>query len=134
MVKLVRRPKFSLLNLGPLPHDLVAGILNTPMPNGLVHFTAGAQWHSYQRHGEEFLSCHAYLAQTVAAPTYVGQAPHHRLQGFEMVLDVPNGDLRVLMALTLRPCNEGIYNVKSVYPIDENKLARRLRKGVLSRT
>lgn len=124
--------RFPSLVLGPLPHQRIGTLLGRPLSAGVVHCTAGAQKHAYDRHGPAFLRCHAYLAQVVSSPTYVGQGPHQR-GGFELILEVPMDGLSILMALTLRPSNAGIYYVKSVYPVDFNKIDRRLRKGFLKR-
>lgn len=101
------------------------------MPEGVVHFTSAAQQHAYDRHGEEFLRCHAYVAQTVSNPTYIGYRARAQPDGFEMILSVPAGGMNILTALTLRPCNYGIYRIKSVYPVDNAKISSRLRNGFL---
>lgn len=124
------RPRFQLLNLGPLPHERVSKLLNIPMPEGVVHCSAGAQFHAWRRHGVEFLACHAYMSQTVTAPTYIGRGPRQN-DGFEMILEVANNGPRVLVAVLLRPSNAGVYQVTSCYPIDKNTISRRLRKRFL---
>jgi len=76
------------------------------------------------------MACHAYMSQAVTAPTFIGRGPN-QADGFEMVLEAANENHGVLVALTLRPTNDGLYYVKSCYPIDENAIERRLRKKFL---
>lgn len=132
----ITKPRFKSLVLGHLPHDDVARAIGVPVAPGIVRCSAGAQLHAYARHGEQFLVCHAYLAQTVTAPTYIGQGPSHRDRGFEMILDVAgpaDRSLNVLVAVGLRPVGLGVYGVYSCYPIDSASISRRLRKGFLIR-
>lgn len=132
MSKPPNAPTFRLLKLGVLPCKKVGEILKLPMSPGFVHCSVGAQMHAYRIHGPDFMICHAYLSQTVTAPTYIGKGPNQD-EGFEMILDVPDQDLSVLVAILLRPSNDNIYSVKSCYPISEHTLERRLRKGFLFR-
>lgn len=80
------------------------------------------------------MSCVPYLSQAVTDPTHVGQSPKHAGQGFELVREVNQAGLIVLLAVLIKPTGQGIYMVKSTYPIDRDKLANRLRKGHLIRT
>lgn len=128
-----RPPPFQTLVLGRLPHALVSAALGMAVPDGVVHFTRAAQFHSYKRHGADFLICHAYVAQVVAQPNFIGQKPDHAHDGFEMILEIPTDGLNILAALALRPCNRGIYQVRSLYRIDAATIARRIRKNYLKR-
>ena len=130
---MANKPKFHPINLGPLPHDLVSAILRLPMAQGIVHYSAPAQMHSYQRHPDTFHLCQPFLAMAVAQPSYIGQAPGHTADGFEHVLCAPDDEINVLVAITLRPCNMGLYRVRSVYPLDINTVLRRVRKGFLTK-
>lgn len=128
----VEPPKFYPINLGPLPNGKVSDALGLPMAEGIVHYSATAQYHSYERHADTFHLCEPYLAITVANPTYIGQAPRYKHDGFEHIYRVPGDQVNVLMAITLRPSNDGSYRVNSVYRIDFNTIMRRLRKGFLT--
>lgn len=127
---LLPKPRFKLLNLGPLPHEDVGSVLRQPMPEGVVHCSVGAQIHAYKKHGEDFMVCHAYMSQVISAPDYIGRGPN-QADGFEMILEAPNEGHGVLVAVLLRPSNDGIYGVKSCYPIDFASIDRRLRKNFL---
>lgn len=121
--------KLENLMLGDLPASLLARAgLNLPVRP--IRFTIAAQKHAISGHPQEFDTCLPYLRDVVASPTYVGQGPEHRNKGFELVLSVKKGSLLILLALHIKPV-AGAYIVKSVYPIDKNKLERRLRKGFL---
>lgn len=124
--------KFSPLSLGPLPAGSVSKCLNVQVPDGAVHFSIPAQNHAYKRHGRDFLACLPYLSQTIATPNYVGQAPHYENE-FEVIYETPDNGLIILVAVQIRLDNRGRYQLRSVYPIDADKVERRLRKGFIKR-
>ena len=99
------------------------------MPEGTVRFTVGAQVHAYKRHEDEFMRCFPFLSETLTSPSHVGQAPKHKHDGFELIKVFAQQPLITLMAVGLRMSNDSHYDVNSVYPIDEDALARRVRKG-----
>lgn len=80
------------------------------------------------------MSCLPFLSETVIRPTHVGQSPRHANDGFELIREVRQTEIILLVAVLIRPTGQGFYLVKSVYPIDRNKLANRLRKGHLIKT
>ncbi len=123
--------KLRNLVLGVLPADRLAvtGLGLEAVP---VRFTIAAQKHAIKRHPDEFHLCRPYLERTVKTPTYVGQSPKHEGNGFELVFESEQGDLLILLAVRLKQVG-GAYIVTSVYPINQDKLARRLRKGFLIR-
>ncbi len=98
-----------------------------------MHFSIAAQKHAMTRHPSEYELCVPHLAQAVANPTYVGQAPDHKNKGFELVLHVQKDSLIVLIAIHFKPSKNGVYIVKSCYPINASTLDRRLRKKHLFR-
>lgn len=104
------------------------------LPEGQVSFTIPAQKHAWKSHPDTFLSCLPYLSQTVVDPTHVGQSPKHLNQGFELVRELKAVGLIVLVAVLVKPVAGEFYLVKSTYPIDRDKLERRLRKGHLIAT
>lgn len=126
-----KTPKFHPINLGPLPHDRVSAVLGVVMAEGIVHYSAQAQMHSYERHPDTFHLCEPFLAMAVASPTYIGQGPKYKDIAFEHVFRAP-GELNVLVAIMLRTCNYGLYRIQSVYPIDLPNIMRRVRKGFLT--
>lgn len=132
MTKPIPVPQFTSIILGPLPHEMVATALGTIVAEGVVQFTASAQMHAFKEHAHDFMICQPYLAQAIAVPTYIGQRPHHKAKGFEHVLRVSHAGIFVLVAITLRPSNGGVYFVKSVYPIGQATVLNRVGKGFLT--
>ncbi len=63
-------------------------------------------------------------------PDYIGQAPGQN-DGFELIGEIPHEQAIILVAIKLRVDRAGRYIVASTYPIDRNKLERRLRKGFI---
>ncbi|WP_147412768.1 hypothetical protein [Rhizobium sp. AG855] len=126
-------PRFKPLILGELPvqHLRRFGLNLQPGPVG---FSIPAQKHAFKSHPDSFMSCLPFLTQTVARPTHVGQSPKHTNDGLELIREVRQLDLILLVALLIRPTRQGVYMVKSTYPIDRNKLENRLRKGHLIET
>jgi hypothetical protein len=126
-------PRFKPLILGDLPvhHLRRFGLELRPGP---VNFSIPAQKHAFKSHPDSFMSCLPFLSEAVTRPTHVGQSPRHANEGFELIREVRQTELILLVAVLIRPTRQGFYLVKSVYPIDSNKLANRLRKGHLIKT
>ena len=128
------RRRFSALDLGPLPIELVGYALERKLPRGNVHFSAVSQDHAFERHGAEFLVCFPHVAATIITPDHIGQSPRHA-EGFEMLraLDEISGyGAHVLVAISLDLDDAGRYAIQSVYPIGYAAVRRRLRKGYLA--
>jgi hypothetical protein len=123
----VTRRRFSALDLGPLPVDLVSYILRRPLMVGIMHFSAANQDHAFERHGAEFLACLPHVAATIIAPDHIGQSPRHP-NGFEMVRAVEQRGPHVLVAVSLDLDIAGRYPIQSVYPIGYETVRTRLRK------
>ncbi len=126
-------PRFKPLILGELPvHQLRRFGLD--LNPGRVSFSIPAQKHAFKSHPDTFMSCLPFASQAVVDPSHVGQSPKHAAEGFELIREVRQSKLIILVTVLIRPSRQGVYLVKSVYPIDQNKLANRLRKGHLIRT
>lgn len=95
---------------------------------GDVVFSIAAQKHAISRHAEEFDICQPYLEAAVKSPTHIGQAPEHKDVGFELIYEHKTESVIVLVAVHLEPKKDGTYIVKSAYPINRDKLERRVRK------
>ena len=118
------------LDLGPLPVAKINRVLRSSLAAGDAHFSVRAQSHSLTRHPDDFELCRQYVGQIVSNPDYVGQAPG-QTDGFELISEVPHEKAIILVAIKLRVDHVGRYIVVSTYPIDRNKLERRLRKGFI---
>ena len=119
------------LDLGPLPVTTINAILGLNLVTADVHFSARAQVHALTRHPDEFDLCRKYVGRIVARPDYVGQAPG-QATGFELIGEIAEAQTIILVAIKLRLDAAGRYAVASTYPIDRNKLERRLRKGYIA--
>ncbi len=120
--------KFRPLTLGRLPTELIYATIRLALSDGVVHFSIPAQKHAFQEHPDTFLGYLPFASETVLNPTHVGQAPQHRGESFEVIKAFTEPDLISLVAICLRPSNQGVYTVRSMYPIDRNKLERRIRR------
>jgi len=125
--------RFKPLSLGPLPIVHVEKHLNLIIAEGSVHFSIPAQNHAYRNHGDDFMRCMPYLSQAIADPHYIGQAPHYKNKGFEVIFSPPAEEFHMLIAVQLRCDNRGRYQLSSVYPVDTNKINGRIRKGFLKK-
>lgn len=116
------------LDLGPLPVRTINRILGLNLAAANVHFSVRAQRHSEMRHADDFKLCREYVGRIVSEPDYVGRAPN-QTDGFELIGEIAGEQAIILVAIKLRMDKVGRYIVASTYPIDRNKLERRLRKG-----
>lgn len=122
--------KIVALDLGPLPVARINGVLGSSLTAADAHFSIRAQSHSLMRHPDDFELCRRYVGQIVSNPDYIGQAPGQN-DGFELIGEIPQEQAIILVAIKLRLDKAGRYIVASTYPIDRNKLERRLRKGFI---
>ncbi len=123
--------KFSALDLGPLPTDLINRVLGTELEPGEVHMSGIAHRHAAETHPNDYPLCAPLLGRAIASPTYVGQAPHHA-RNIELVRRFP-GDPggALLLAVGIERDDRGRYRVRSFYLIGEDDVERRRRKGYL---
>ena len=127
------KPDIVALDLGPLPVDQINGVLGLNLVAADAHYSVRAQNHSFTRHPADFELCRRHVAQIVAKPDYIGRAPD-QVDGFELIGEIPGEGAIILVAIKLRMDHAGRYIVASTYPIDRNKLERRLRKGFITAT
>lgn len=125
--------KLVALDLGSLPVSKINAVLGSSLAAADAHFSIRAQSHSLMRHPADFELCRRYVGQIVSTPDYIGQAPG-QADGFELIGEVPQEGAIILVAIKLRVDRAGRYIVASTYPIDRNKLERRLRKGFIKPT
>ena len=120
--------RYPPLDLGPLPTGLINRTLGTDLRPGRVRLSRAAHRHIAEDHPDDYATCMAALPTAIAAPSYIGQAPHHG-GNFELVRRVHGLRGRVLLvAVGLEPDGRGDYRVRSAYLIDEADVdSRRLR-------
>ena len=125
--------RYPALDLGPLPVDLINRTLGTELDPGRVRLSARAHRHIAEDHPNDYQTCMAALPGAVAAPTYIGQAPHHA-RNIELVKRVRGVEgWMVLVAVGLEPDRRGDYRVRSSYLVRESTVeGRRLRGRLLT--
>lgn len=125
--------KLKPMRLGPLPVELIAKI-GLKVEPGEVIFSISAQKHAISRHPEEYALCLPHLTNAIISPTHIGQAPDHKNVGIELIYEHVEEKVIILVAVHLEANEDGSYIVKSTYPIDRNKLERRVRKKFIIST
>ncbi len=127
----MKRRRYSAVSLGDLPVTAINVALGTELEPGPVRLSEAAHRHMAEDHPDDYPDCIAVLPQAVAAPTFIGQAPHHG-HNFEMVkrLVRPDGKA-VLVAIGLEPDDAGAYRVKSCYLISAETVDARRRARTL---
>lgn len=129
---ILKRPRYLAVPLGNLPVAAINAALGTELEPGPVRLSEAAHRHIAEDHPDVYQDCIAALPQAVAAPTFIGQAPHQG-RNFEMVKRVVRPDGRsVLVAVGLQPDDDGTYRVKSCYlisadTVDARRQARTLK-------
>jgi hypothetical protein len=125
-------PKYKPIEVGPLPAEMINRTLGTEMGPGKVRVSAQARKHIADKHPDDYEVVLANLQQTIAAPTYLGQAPHHA-DNIELIRRVRLGDRAsyVLVAIGLEPDERGSYRVRSGYLISHDTVEDRRRSGRL---
>jgi hypothetical protein len=122
---------YAPIKCGPLPVDLINSVLGTELEPGEVRLSARAHRHIAEDHAVDYAICIAALVEAVAAPTFIGQAPH-QVDSFELVRRINHPDGKsVLVAIGLECDDYGDYRVRSAYLIEEAKVTARRLAGRL---
>ncbi len=122
---------YPAVDLGPLPVDLINAALNTELEPGYARLSRTAHRHMATDHAADYPVCIAEIAATIAAPTFIGQAPEHG-RNFEMVRRIGRADgSAVLVAIGLEPDDRGDYRVRTCYLLEAGKVEDRRRQGRL---
>ena len=130
----MKRPRYPAVPLGDLPVVTINAALGTELEPGPVRLSGVAHRHIAEDHPDVYQDCIAALPQAVAAPTFIGQAPHQG-RNFEMVKRLVRPDGRsVLVAVGLQPDDDGTYRVKSCYLISADTVDARRRAHTLKST
>ncbi len=125
-------PKYyPAFDLGWFPVDLVNRTLGTELDPGRVRLSRMAHRHMAEDHPDDYATCIAALPAAIAAPTYIGQAPHHG-RNIEFVKRVRGvKGWMVLVAIGLEPDERGDYRVRSAYLVTEATVEHRRQTGRL---
>ena len=123
--------RYPALDLGWLPVDLVNRTLGTELDPGRVRLSRRAHRHMAEDHPDDYPTCIAALPAAIAAPSYIGQAPHHG-RNIEFVKRVRGRkSSMVLVAIGLEVDERGDYRVRLAYLIKEAALEHRRQTGRL---
>ena len=125
--------RYPALDLGPLPVDLINRTLGTELEPGRVRLSARAHRHIAEDHPDDYQICIGALPGAIAAPTYIGQAPHQS-RNIELVKRVRGVEgWMVLVALGLGRDRRGDYRVRTSYLVRESTVeGRRLRRHLFT--
>jgi hypothetical protein len=127
-----RSPKlYPAVDLGPLPVAKINVALGTELEPGRVRLSEQAHRHIAENHPDDYAVCFPALAEAIAAPSFIGQAPR-RTGNFEMLrrINHPDGKL-VLVAVGLEMDGIGDYRVRSRYLVSAEQVDQRRRDGRL---
>lgn len=125
--------RYPAVDLGSLPVDLINRTLGTELDPGRVRLSARAHRHIAEDHPEDYQTCIAALPGAIAAPTYIGQSPHHA-RNIELVKRVRGVEgWMVLVAVGLEQDRRGDYRLRSSYLVRESAVeGRRLRRHLFT--
>ena len=126
-----RPSRYRAILLGPLPVDVINRALGTELEPGNARLSAIAHRHMAMDHPNDYEACVAALADAIASPTFVGQAPNH-VRNFEIVKRVARPDRRaVLVAIGIEMDEAGEYRVRTCYLVEPGKVDTRRANGTL---
>lgn len=124
--------KLTPINLGWLEVGALIRFGISVLP-GQVMFSIAAQKHTMKEHPADYDKCLSLMALAVKSPTHVGRSPDHKDDGFELIYEAATEDYIMLVALKLEQREDGTFAVSSAYPINRDKLERRVRKGFVKK-
>ena len=125
------RKTYPSIDLGPLPVKMVNDTLDTELEAGNVRLSSQAHRHMAEDHPDDYATCIAALADAVAMPSFIGQAPGHT-RNFEMIRRIAREDGRsVLVAIAIDIDGAGEYRVRSCYLVGAETVDSRRRAGRL---
>lgn len=117
--------------LGPLPVEKIHRCLGIELAPAEVVFWGRRQEHAFKKEPHREPICSPHYKATVADPSHIGQQPRHKDKGFELVKVVPvHGPILLAIGLAVvKSRGRSLYVVYSTYPLQQNSLERRIRKG-----
>ncbi|OAI30226.1 hypothetical protein A1351_09465 [Methylosinus sp. R-45379] len=113
-----------------MPVKIINRVLELELEPGVVILSRGAQRHAFRQHGEDYAKCQPHVSSIVAEPLYIGDdfKNHGKI---ELVGRVIAAEIIVLVAVNIERDRHGRYHIASFYPISEEKVQNRKRKGHL---
>jgi hypothetical protein len=104
--------KYRPLACGPVAVTKVNEAWGLNLKPGHAYFSASAQEHAEDRHPIEFAACIANIDRILQFPEWVERSPHQR-DGFALIRRVNLGKDILLVALKIKPDEDGRYIVSS---------------------
>lgn len=130
---MAKKPTLVALELGPLPAHKINLTLGLELNAGPVVLTANAQRHAARRHPADYARCLPHVAAVILNPLYIGD-DFENFGSIELIGRIVALGSGLLVAVSVTPDARGRYEVRSFYPVSEQKIAGRLDKGFLRRT
>jgi hypothetical protein len=125
------KSKHRELEIGPLPVDQINAATGLELVPGIVVLTRGAQVHAERRHPADFPRCLPHIATVIRGALYVGESIDH-VGKCELVGRVQQIGSWLLVAVLVSECDQkGRYRIHSFYPISDESVEARKRRGVL---
>lgn len=118
------------LIFGQLPVRTIQKTLHLELEPGPTVMSSNAQIHAARRHPSDFPRCLPHVASVVNSPLYLGD--DYRNPGkIELISRIPVLGSGLLIAVEVSQDGGGNYNVVSIYPIADARIASRREKGFL---
>jgi hypothetical protein len=120
----------SDLVIGPLPSGAINRALGLELEDGDVVLSLGAQRHALKRHPKDYALCLPHLSAVVASPLYIGE-DFKNAGKIELVGRIRTAAISILVAVNVERNTRGQYQIASFYPVSEDKIENRRRRGFL---
>ncbi|WP_207458082.1 hypothetical protein [Azospirillum sp. SYSU D00513] len=120
------------LILGPMPIRAINAALALELDEGLAVLIPAIRLHVLRRHPEDYERLLPHVASVITAPQFIGD-DFKNPGKVELIARVPAAGGPLLVAVDLTMNQHGQYEVRSFYPVAEEKIQGRLSKGYLKR-
>ena len=117
---------YTARNIEGLPYQTLNRLLTVTLEHGKIHLSNKAIMHIHERHLHDAPYCLAHLDKVITHPEIAGKSPSHP-DNFVLVKKIEERFL--LVAVSEVKNVNGNYPLLSSYFIDEDGVARRIRKG-----
>ncbi|MGR0185437.1 hypothetical protein [Azospirillum aestuarii] len=118
------------LELGPLPVDAINHTLGLELEPGDAVLLPIISRHVLKRHPEDHRRCLAHVGTVIQNPLFAGD-DFNNPGKFELIARVPAVGAPLLVSIEMEKNEDGLYEVRSFYTMQEQKVQNRLRKGFL---
>jgi hypothetical protein len=129
---IVKKTRLVPTLFGPFPVQALNRILGLDLEPGDAIMPVNAQKHASRKRPEDFARCFPHVASVIERPLYARD--DFRNDGKIELIGKPAafGEY-LLVAVEITLDAQGRYNVASIYPISEGKVAKRREGGHLKR-